>query len=135
MSKVLVSKVSSLFASRVSEVTLPTGREVRIGKSNAGRTLIAFHDALVSGADVYAFAGKLIDLKANGEFTVAEGRVVDFVVLEITKMAESGVVFTAMRGDMTAGQETAVALRTVAREMKAAGVTPAPAKRTRKTAK
>jgi len=135
MSKVLVSKVSSLFASRVSEVTLPNGITRYLGVSNAGRTLIAFREALTSGNDVYAFAGKLIDLQKAGEFTVAENRVVDFITLEISNMASSGVVFTAMRGEMTEGQKQAATMRMVAREMKAAGVVPAPAKRTRKTAK
>jgi len=130
----LVSKVSSLFLTRVQSVVLATGRTLTMPKNNTGRVLIAMHEALTAGTDVYAFSGRLLDLQQAGEFTVAESKVVDAIRLEIAKMAESGVVFTATRTEASAGQLEVAALRATAKMMKSAGVQPAPAKAVRRRA-
>jgi hypothetical protein len=127
----LVSKVSSLFAGRVQSVVLIDGTTIEMSSKVAGRTLIAFRDALKSGSDVYAFSGKLLDLQQSGEFTVRESKVVEDIRQELLSMAKKGVVFTADRAPVSAGAIESAALRTIAKTVKATGVSPAKATRRR----
>jgi hypothetical protein len=127
----LVSKVSSLFAGRVQSVVLIDGTTIEMSSKVAGRTLIAFRDALKSGSDVYAFSGKLLDLQQSGEFTVRESKVVEDIRQELLSMAKKGVVFTADRAPVSAGAIESAALRTIAKTVKATGVSPAKAVRRR----
>lgn len=116
----LVSKVSSLFPSRVGRVVFGSGRVVLTPRTPAGRVLVAFHDAIVADKDFYGFAGKLVDLRNAGEFTVAESSVVDSIITECEEFAELGLTFTAARAEVTEGAEVGRALRTVAKAMASA---------------
>lgn len=127
----LTQKVSSLFAGRVQSVVLIDGTTIEMSSKVAGRTLIAFRDALKSNSDVYAFSGKLLDLQQAGEFTVRESKIVDSIRQDLLAMAKSGVVFTAVRADASAGAAESAALRTIAKTVKATGVSPTKATRRR----
>lgn len=116
----LVSKVSSLFPSRVGTVVFRSGMVVLTPRTPAGRVLVAFHDAIESNKDFYAFAGKLVDLQDAGEFTVAESAVVDSIIEECEEFAQLGLTFASARAEVTAGVEFGRALRSVAKKMASA---------------
>jgi hypothetical protein len=115
----MVRAIEGMFGGRVSEVTMRSGNTVQIIKdTKVGTPLVAFRDALVNGTDLYAIAGRLHDLVNAGAFTVKEAKIVNNILDVVEGMSQQGVVFTAGRADLSAGQEWARALRVQAKTAK-----------------